>query len=51
MFKSFRVTHTDGTKGRVIREVGDYYVIGYRENGKDETIEIRKSLLGIHWHY
>lgn len=49
MFKSYRVRHTDGTAGRVMGKDGDYLTIVFRENGKDETIEIRESVARGVW--
>lgn len=42
-FRSYRVRHLDGTPGRVLRVEGKYLSISFRENGKDETIEIAED--------
>jgi hypothetical protein len=49
-FRSYAVTHNDGTHGRVMGVDGDYTRVSFREAGKDETIEIRSSLLTSQWH-
>lgn len=49
-FRSYAVIHNDGTKGRVMGTDGDYTRVSFRENGKDETTEIRSSLLTTQWH-
>lgn len=49
-FRTYAVRHNDGTRGRVMGIDGDYTRVCYRENGQDETIEIRSSLLTSAWH-
>jgi hypothetical protein len=49
-FRTYAVMHNDGTKGRVMGIEGDYTRVSFRENGKDESIEIRSSLLTSQWH-
>jgi hypothetical protein len=49
-FRTYAVQHNDGTKGRVMGTDGDYTRISFRENGRDETTEIRSSLLTSQWH-
>lgn len=48
-FRSYKVIHRDGTKGRVMGVDGDYTRISFRENGQDETIEIRTSMVSTWW--
>jgi hypothetical protein len=49
-FRSYAVKHNDGTKGRVMGVDGEFTRVSFRENGKDETVEIRSSLLTASWH-
>ena len=49
MFKSYRVRHIDGTRGRVMARDGEYLRICFRENGKDEIIEVRESVARGVW--
>ena len=45
-FRSYAVIHNDGTKGRVMGIIDDYTRVSFR----DDTIEIRSSLLTSEWH-
>jgi hypothetical protein len=49
-FRTYPVIHNDGTTGRVMGTDGDYSRICYRENGRDEVIEIKTSILNVFWH-
>jgi hypothetical protein len=49
-FRTYAVQHNDGTKGRVMGVEGEYTRVSFRENGQDETIEIRSTLLASQWH-
>lgn len=49
-FRTYAVRHDDGTRGRVMGVDGDYSRVVWRENGRDESMEIRTSNLHHSWH-